>query len=134
MEQPRIDILVVDDDPANLVAIEAILNELGQNVVKATSGAEALRRLLTQEFALIILDVRMPDMDGYETARLIRDRDKTRATPIIFLTAFDRRESEVMRVYQLGTMGLLRKPTVPTTLKSKASVFVELFRKTIEVK
>ena len=134
MDQPRVDILVVDDDPNNLVAIEAILNELGQNVVKASSGNEALRRLLTQEFALIILDVRMPDMDGYETARLIRERDKTRATPIIFLTAFDRSESEVMRAYELGAVDFLHKPIVPTTLKSKAAVFVELFRKTIEVK
>src|SRR5215467_1163901 len=133
MEQLRVDILVVDDDPANLVAIEAILNELGQNVVKATSGAEALRRLLTQEFALIILDVRMPDMDGYETARLIRDRDRTRATPIIFLTAFDRRQTDIMRGYELGAVDFLQKPIVPTILKSKASVFVELFRKTIEV-
>ena len=133
MEEPKVDILVVDDNPTNLVAAAAILNELGQNVVKATSGAEALRRLLTQEFALIILDVRMPDMDGYETARLIRDRDKTRATPIIFLTAFDRSEAQVMRAYELGAVDFLQKPIVPTVLKSKAAVFVELFRKTIEV-
>ena len=134
MEQPKVDILVVDDNPANLVAVEAILNELGENVVKAASGAEALRRLLTQEFALIILDVQMPDMDGYETAHLIRERDKTRATPIIFLTAYDRSEAHVLRAYELGAVDFLHKPIIPTILKSKAQVFVELFRKTIEVK
>jgi len=134
MEQPKVDILVVDDNPANLVAVDGILNELGENVVKAASGAEALRRLLTQEFALIILDVQMPDMDGYETAHLIRERDKTRATPIIFLTAYDRSEAHVLRAYELGAVDFLHKPIVPTVLKSKAQVFVELFRKTTEVK
>src|SRR5262245_29628884 len=134
MQELKVDILVVDDNPTNLVAVEAILNDLGQSVVKATSGAEALRCLLTQEFALIILDVQMPDMDGYETAKLIRDRDKTRATPIIFLTAFDRSEAQVLRAYELGAVDFLQKPIVPTVLKSKAAVFVELFRKTIEIK
>jgi signal transduction histidine kinase/DNA-binding response OmpR family regulator len=133
-DKPRVDILLVDDKPANLTAVAAVLAELDENVVTASSGAEALRRLLDQDFALIILDVRMPDLDGFDTARLIRERDKTRATPIIFLTAFDRSEVQTLRAYELGAVDFLHKPIVPTILKAKAAVFVELFRKTVEVK
>src|SRR5258708_377392 len=83
----QVNILLGDDDPANLLALEAVLEGLGQKLVKARSGKEALRHLIQENFALILLDVSMPDMDGFETARLIRERDKTRLTPIIFLTA-----------------------------------------------
>src|SRR5437764_27361 len=85
----RVRILLVDDQPANLLALEAILGDLGYNLVKARSGKEAIQRLLTEEFALILLDVQMPDLDGFETAQLIRGREESRRTPIIFLTAFE---------------------------------------------
>src|SRR5689334_18744112 len=81
----QVNILLVDDEPANLLALEAVLGGLGQRLDRAGSGKEALRHLIKDEFALILLDVSMPDMDGFETARLIRERDKTRLTPIIFL-------------------------------------------------
>ena len=91
------DILMVDDRPENLVALEALLGGLGQRLVKAHSGPEALKKLLAQDFAVILLDVQMPGMDGYETAKLIRERERTRYTPIIFLTAYDRSEAAVAR-------------------------------------
>jgi signal transduction histidine kinase/DNA-binding response OmpR family regulator len=134
LDQPRVDILVVDDSPASLMALEAALVELGQNVVTATSGREALKRLLTQEFAVIVLDIRMPDMDGFETASLIRTRDRTRATPIIFLTAQTPSDELSMQGYKLGAVDFLHKPIVPDILKSKVTVFVELHRKTIEIR
>jgi signal transduction histidine kinase/DNA-binding response OmpR family regulator len=134
LELPKVNILVVDDSPASLMALEAALTELGQIVVTATSGKEALRKLLDQEFAVIVLDVRMPDMDGFETASLIRSRDRTRATPIIFLTAQTPSEELSSKGYRLGAVDFLHKPIVPDVLKSKVSVFVELHRKTIEIR
>src|ERR1051325_474533 len=104
MDQPQVDILVVDDNAANLTAIESILADLGQNVIKAQSGTEALRHLLERDFALIILDVRMPDTDGVATARLIRGPDRDRTTPIVFLTAFDRTEEQAMKAFELGAV------------------------------
>jgi signal transduction histidine kinase len=124
----------VDDQPQNLLALEAVLEGLGQNLVKARSGAEALRCLLDTDFALILMDVQMPDMDGLETAALIRQRDRTRHTPIIFLTAYEGNEGEMVRGYALNAVDYLFKPIVPEVLRSKVGVFVELFRKTEEVK
>src|SRR5688572_14434739 len=131
---PKVDILVVDDSPASLLALQASLVELGQNVVPATSGAEALKRLLEQEFALIVLDIRMPDMDGFETASLIRSRDRSRSTPIIFLTADTPNEERALQGYALGAVDFLHKPIVPEILKSKVAVFVDLHKKTLEVR
>jgi two-component system, sensor histidine kinase and response regulator len=126
----RVNILLVDDQPANLVALEAMLQGLGQNLIKADSGREALKWLLTHEFAVILLDVKMPEMDGFETATLIRERDKSRHTPILFLTAADKTQAQAVRGYALGAVDYLIKPVVPEFVRSKVAVFVELAKKT----
>ena len=126
----RVNILLVDDQPANLIALEAMLQGLGQNLVKAESGREALKWLLTHEFAVILLDVKMPDMDGFETATLIRQRDKSRHTPILFLTAADNTPTQAVRGYAVGAVDYLVKPVVPEFVRSKVAVFVELAKKT----
>ena len=126
----KVNILLVDDEPANLAALEAILGDLGENLIKAASGREALRRLLKQDFAVILMDVRMPEMDGFETALLIRERQRSTYTPIIFLTAAHRDETHVARGYSLGGVDYILKPFEPEILRSKVGVFVELARKT----
>ena len=130
----RVNILLVDDEPKNLTTLEAVLERDDWNLVAVTSGREALRHLLDEEFAVILLDVHMPDMDGFETAELIRSRDRTRDTPIIFLTAAIRGETFVARGYSLGAVDYIVKPFDPDVLRSKVSVFVELFRRTEQVK
>ncbi|BAZ19943.1 PAS/PAC sensor hybrid histidine kinase [Kalymmatonema gypsitolerans NIES-4073] len=132
--EPKVNVLLVDDHPENLLALEAILESLGQNLVRATSGAEALRCLLNQDFAVILLDVQMPDMDGFETATLIRQRERSRHTPIIFLTAFSTSDNMVFKGYSIGAVDYLFKPINPEILKSKVAAFVDLFQKTVEVK
>lgn len=127
--ESRVNILLVDDQPANLVALEAMLQGLNQNLVKASSGREALKWLLTHEFAVVLLDVKMPDMDGFETATLIRERDKSRHTPIIFLTAADKSQTQAVRGYAVGAVDYLVKPVVPEFVRSKVAVFVELAKK-----
>src|SRR5262249_37644589 len=117
-----------------LVALEAILAGKGLNIVRAQSGAEALLRVLDDDFAVILLDVQMPEMDGFEAAALIRERDRSQHTPIIFLTAFQSTERQVFQGYALGAVDFLSKPIVPAVLKSKVGVFVELFEKTEQVK
>lgn len=124
----RVKILMVDDQPENLVALEAVLENLDQELVKATSGADALRQLLENDFAAILLDVKMPDMDGFECAAMIRQREKSRDTPIIFLTAY-RSDEHQFRGYNMGAVDYLQKPIVPEVLRSKVSVFVDLKRK-----
>ena len=126
-DQPRASILIVDDVPANLMAMEAVLQPLGQRVVCARSGQEALRALLDEEFAVILLDVTMPDMDGFETAQVIRDRNKTRGVPIIFLTAMTGNEEYILRAYERGAVDYLIKPFDPDILRAKVAVFVELY-------
>jgi two-component system, sensor histidine kinase and response regulator len=126
----RVNILLVDDQPANLVALEAMLQGLDQNLIKAESGREALKLLLTHDFAVILLDVKMPEMDGFETATLIRQRDKSRHTPILFLTAADNTQAQAVRGYALGAVDYLVKPVVPEFVRSKVAVFVELAKKT----
>lgn len=130
----KADILLVDDAPANLLALEAILGDLGQNLVKAHSGKEALRYLLDHDVAIILMDVQMPGMDGFETAQLIRQRPRSRHTPIIFLTAYERTDTQVFKGYAAGAVDFLTKPFVPEVLRSKVGVFVELFRKTEQVR
>src|ERR1700730_12924536 len=127
-------ILVVDDNPSKLVAIEAILAPLRQRVVKAGSGREALRLLLREDFALILLDVRMAAMNGSEPAALIRQRRSSEYTPIIFLTAFEQAELDMARGYSLGAVDFIFSPIVPEVLRAKAAVFVELHQKTAEVR
>ena len=124
----RVNILLVDDQPANLLALESILSETGENLVTAESGSAALRHLLHMDFAVVLLDVQMPDLDGFETATLIRQRDRSRDTPIIFLTALSRSETNVFRGYELGAVDYIFKPFHADILRSKVSVFVELFR------
>lgn len=128
-----VNILLVDDHSENLLALEAILQGLGQNLVRATSGAQALRCLLNQDFAVILLDVQMPEMDGFETATLIRQRERSRHTPIIFLTAFSTNDSMVFKGYSLGAVDYLFKPIEPEILKSKVAAFVDLFQKTAKI-
>ncbi|MDP9361540.1 MAG: response regulator [Acidobacteriota bacterium] len=125
----KVNILLVDDQPSNLLALESILGS-EQNLVRAESGRAALRALLERDFAVILLDVQMPDLDGFETASVIRERDKSRDTPIIFLTALSRNETHVFRGYELGAVDYIFKPYEPEILRSKVNVFVELFRKT----
>ncbi|WP_250124770.1 response regulator [Chroococcidiopsis sp. CCMEE 29] len=132
--ESKVNVLLVDDHPQNLLALEAILDCLDQNLVKAHSGAEALRCLLNQDFAVILLDVQMPGMDGFETARLIRQRERSLHTPIIFLTAFSTSDTLVFKGYSLGAVDYLFKPLQPEILKSKVAVFVDLFKKTAEIK
>ncbi len=127
------DILVVDDNPANLIAIEAALGDLSWRVVRADSGSTALRLLLDRDFALILLDVKMPSMDGFETARLIRARRRSSYTPIVFMTAYGREDADVLAAYELGAVDFLFKPISPEVLRAKASVFVELQARSAEV-
>jgi two-component system sensor histidine kinase/response regulator len=132
LAESKVNILLVDDAPANLLALEALLDDLGQNLVRANSGEEALRQLLRQDFAVILLDVKMEGMDGFETAELIRKREKSRYTPIIFLTAHQ--EFPMRKGYELGAVDYLIKPLVPEILRAKVRGFVELSHKTEQVK
>jgi two-component system, sensor histidine kinase and response regulator len=125
----QVKILLVDDQPENLLSAEAVLESLGQQIIKAQSGRQALRYLLQHDFAVILLDIMMPGMDGLETANLIRQRERSRHTPIIFLTALGRSEEHMRAGYDLGAVDYLVKPFVPEFLRSKVSVFVELSRK-----
>jgi CheY-like chemotaxis protein len=119
-------VLIVDDRPENLRALEAALEPLGVPIVTAESGRDALRLLLTQRFSVILLDVQMPEMDGFETAAYIRRRDRTRAIPIIFLTAISTSPEHVFRGYEAGAVDYIVKPIDPAILRSKVAVFVEL--------
>lgn len=127
------DILVVDDTPENLTAVAIALDGLDCQLLTAASGEEALRRLLEQDFGLILLDVQMPVMSGFEAARLIRARPRSRHVPIIFMTAYARDDSEVLEAYRLGAVDFLLKPFQPEILRAKASVFVALERRAREV-
>jgi PAS domain S-box-containing protein len=127
LEAP-VDILLVDDRPENLLALEAILEPLGHRLVRARSGEAALTCLLESEFALILLDVQMPEMSGFETARMIKAREQTRFIPIIFLTAISKEEEYVFEGHSFGAVDYLFKPFQPAVLRSKVQVFVELYR------
>jgi PAS domain S-box-containing protein len=129
----RVNLLLVDDVEENLLALEAILEPLDAGLVRARSGEEALRALLREEFACILLDVQMPHMDGFETAQLIKRRDRTKHIPIIFLTAISKDEQHVFRGYAAGAVDYVFKPFDPEVLRSKVSVFIELHRKNLEL-
>lgn len=126
-------ILIVDDAPSKLLATAAVLDSLNQTLVTVTSGAEALRRLLTDDFAVILLDVNMPGLDGFETAELIRQRKRSEHTPIIFLTAFPD-DAYAAKGYSLGAVDFILTPAAPDVLRSKVGVFVELYHKTEQIK
>jgi CheY-like chemotaxis protein len=123
----RARILLVDDRPQNLLALEAILNTLDQTLVRAGSGEEALRALLRDEFALILLDAQMPGMDGFETAARIKARERTKNVPIIFLTAVDEDQRLAYRGYAAGAADYITKPFDPWLLRAKVQVFVDLW-------
>jgi PAS domain S-box-containing protein len=127
-------ILLVDDQEENLLALEAVLEPLDQRLVRARSGEEALGALLKEDFALILLDVQMPNMDGFQTATFIKQREKTRHIPIIFLTALSKELHHVFRGYSAGAVDYVVKPFDPTILRSKVAVFVDLYRKTRQLR
>lgn len=129
-ERQMAKVLLVDDRHDNLLALEAILQGLPVQAVSANSGEEALKHLLVDDFALILLDAQMPEMDGFETARHIKRRERTRHIPIIFLTAADRDSQLALRGYAVGAVDYLSKPFDPWVLRAKVSVFVELWTKT----
>jgi CheY-like chemotaxis protein len=129
----RARILIVDDDERNAFAASQALEELGHELVVAKSGEEALRRLLKDEFAVILLDLHMPGMDGYETARYIRTHRRTKDVPIVFLTAVFRDEAHLFQAYSAGAVDVVFKPVDPFILRSKVAVLVDLQQKTIEV-
>jgi CheY-like chemotaxis protein len=122
-------VLIVDDDPRNLMAMRELLQCLGQNLVLADSGEEALRCVLKDDFAVILLDARMPGIDGFETARLIRERQRSRHTPIIFVTGAHDDLGSMFRGYEVGAVDYIVKPLIPEVLKSKLSVFINLYAK-----
>jgi signal transduction histidine kinase len=125
--EEAINVLVVDDVPQNIAAIEAVLSQPGLNLVKAHSGNDALELLLVKEVALALVDVRMPGMDGFELAELMRGAERTRDIPIIFMTAASHDPTRMFRGYEAGAVDFLHKPVDPTILKSKVDVFVELY-------
>ena len=133
MTDPKANILIVDDRPEKLLSIEAVLEDLGETLVAARSGREALRHVLASDFAVILLDVNMPGMDGFETASLIRQRPRSETTPIIFITSFGD-EMHATRGYQLGAVDYILAPVLPDVLRTKVAVFVDLFKKTEQVR
>jgi PAS domain S-box-containing protein len=132
MTEEKVNILIADDDPRNLVALDAVLEPLNQSVLRAASGPEVLALVQRYEFAVLVLDVRMPTMSGFETARLIRQRTG-RHTPIIFLSAADQTSDEILKGYEVGGIDFLTKPIVPRLLRYKVAAFVELFERTREL-
>ncbi len=124
----KVNILIVDDDATKRFALKTIVAPLDENVIEASSGADALRQLLRNEFAVVLLDVRMPIMDGFETAQLIRQRPRSELTPLIFVTALDEAETDMGRGYNLGAVDFVFAPVVPAIMRAKVTVFVELYR------
>jgi signal transduction histidine kinase/DNA-binding response OmpR family regulator len=130
----KVNILLVDDRPENLLALEAILEPLQQNLIRANSGPEALKQVLAREFAVILLDVQMPGMNGFEAAQLIKARERSKHIPIIFLTAISKEEEYVFQGYTVGAVDYLAKPFNPDILRSKVGVFVDLYLKNQQIK
>jgi serine phosphatase RsbU (regulator of sigma subunit) len=133
-DDERIKILIVDDQQKNLLAMEAVLESPEYRLVSALSGESALKAVLKEDFAVILLDVMMPGMDGFETAELIRTRQRSRYTPIIFVTALSTTETDVERGYTVGAADYLFKPIVPQIMRSKVAAFAEMYRKGEEIK
>lgn len=127
-DNEKVNVLIVDDRVENLLVLESILENEGINIIKALSGNEALGLMLTNEIALVLLDVQMPDMDGFETAELMRSSEKTKYIPIIFVTAISKEKSSIFKGYEVGAVDYLFKPIDPIILKSKVNVFIELYK------
>src|SRR5437763_2536124 len=127
MSNDKVNILVVDDVPEKLVVYRSILDDLGQNIITARSGTEALKQVLQHDFAVILLDVNMPDVDGFETATLIRGRRRSAHTPIIFITAMVD-EVRTVEGYAHGGVDYILSPVLPEILRAKVKVFVDLFQ------
>lgn len=128
-EDRRVNLLMVDDRPENLLALEAILEPLGQTLISAHSGDEALKCVLQHEFACILLDVQMPDMNGFDVAQIIKSRERSRYIPIIFLSAINKEDAYVFKGYSMGAVDYVFKPFNPDVLRSKVAVFVDLYLK-----
>ena len=126
LEEDEAVILLVDDRPQNLLALEAVLEPLGHRLIRATSGEHALRQLLNEDVAVILLDVQMPGMNGFETASHIKQRDRTQDIPILFLTAQDRDMEDIMQGFSSGAVDYMTKPVDETLLRAKVQVFVDL--------
>jgi signal transduction histidine kinase len=133
MTGERVSILLVDDRPENLLALEAILEPLGQELIRANSGPEALKRVLEVDLSVILLDVQMPGMNGFEVAEIIKSREKSRTIPIIFLSAISKEDAYVFKGYSMGAVDYVFKPFNPDVLRSKVAVFVDLFLKQREI-
>ena len=129
MTDDRVSILLVDDRPENLLALEAILEPLSQVLVRAGSGPEALRQVLATDFAVMLLDVQMPGMNGFEVAEIIKSRERSRTIPIIFLSAISKEDAYVFKGYSMGAVDYVFKPFNPDVLRSKVAVFVDLSRR-----
>jgi len=130
---PKASVLIVDDDERTTMAVQNALEQLGQTLVVANSGEEALQHLLHSDFAVILLDVNMPDMDGYEVASYVRARKRTRHIPIVFLTALYRDDTHLLQAYSAGAVDMVFKPVDPLILRSKVQVFVDLYLKQAEI-
>jgi signal transduction histidine kinase len=133
MSEEQVNLLLVDDRPENLLALEAILEPLGQGLIRANSGPEALKHVLADEFAAILLDVQMPGMNGFEVAEIIKSREKSRTIPIIFLSAINKEDAYVFKGYSMGAVDYVFKPFNPDVLRSKVAVFVDLYLKQREI-
>jgi two-component system, cell cycle response regulator len=129
----KVNILIVDDRKENLIALEALLERSEVTIIKAESGNQALGLMLEFNFSVVLLDVQMPEMDGFEVAELMRSKEKTRNIPIIFVTAINKEEKYVFKGYEMGGVDYLFKPINPHILKSKVGVFLELYRKRLEL-
>ena len=128
-EAEKLNILLVDDQPGKLLSYEVILKDLGENLIKAHSGAEALEHLLRKEVAVLLVDVCMPELDGFELAAMIRDHPRCEKTAIIFISAVQLTDVDRMRAYEMGAVDYVPVPVVPQVLRAKVKVFTELFRK-----
>jgi signal transduction histidine kinase len=133
MSSESVNLLLVDDRPENLLALEAILEPLGQSLIRANSGPEALKQVLASEFAAILLDVQMPGMNGFEVAEIIKSRERSRTIPIIFLSAINKEDAYVFKGYSMGAVDYVFKPFNPDVLRSKVAVFVDLCLKQREI-
>jgi signal transduction histidine kinase len=133
MSDERVNLLLVDDRPENLLALEAILEPLGQVLMRANSGPEALKQVLADDFAAILLDVQMPGMNGFEVAEIIKSRERSRTIPIIFLSAISKEDAYVFKGYSMGAVDYVFKPFNPDILRSKVAVFVDLYLKQGEI-
>src|SRR5436190_14373802 len=130
MTDDKVNILLVDDQPAKLLSYEVILRDLDENLIKAASGREALEYLLKREIAVVLVDVCMPELDGFELAQMVREHPRFQKTAIIFISAIHLTESDYLRGYEAGAVDYLSVPVIPELLRAKVRVFAELFRKT----